>query len=98
MPRLLFTVTDRFLIRGRGVVVFPGIATTDTAPIKIGDPILLKRPDGTTLPWTIGGIEMISGSPKLFEVRREMPILLTGLDKEDVPVGTEIWTRVVDQR
>jgi hypothetical protein len=96
MSRLLFTVSDRFLIRGRGLVVVPGIPATCTDRILVGDPILLKRPDGSALAWTIGGIEMFIENRKPYEPNRDMPILLTGLGKEDVPVGTEIWTRTVD--
>jgi len=97
VSRLLFTVADRFLIRGRGLVVVPGIPTSYADRFPVGDVILLKRPDGSTLEWTIGGIEMSIVNRHPYESSREVPILLTGLGKEDVPVGTEIWTRPVDQ-
>lgn len=91
MAQLLFTVADRFMIQGRGLVLVPGIAMPHPDPIKVGSPIVLKRPDGSSLSWTIGGLEMIE-SRTSFPPRRETPILLTGLGKEDVPVGTDVWS------
>jgi len=87
MPRRLFTVTDTFLIRARGVVLVPGIVPEGDERFRIGDPLLLKRPDGLTIEMAIGGLEMFTCT-----TNPDIPVLLKGLGKEDVPVGTEVWS------
>lgn len=87
MPRRLFTVTDTFLIRARGVVLLPGIVPEGDERFQIGDPLRLKRPDGSTIDTTIGGLEMFTCTTK-----PDIPVLLMGLGKADVPVGTEVWS------
>jgi len=88
MDRRLFIVEDTFLIAGRGLIAVPGIIPEGEERFRVGDPILLRRPDGSTLRWKIGGIEILhTPTPK-----PEIPILLLGLTKEDVPVGTAIWS------
>ncbi len=91
MARRLLTVEDTFLISGRGLVPVPGLIPEDDELFRVGDPILLKRPDGSSFQWNIGGLEILSGVQR----RHDLVILLKGLDKEDVPVGSEIWS--VDQ-
>jgi hypothetical protein len=88
MSRKLFTVEDTFLIQGRGLVLVPGIVPQGDERFRVGDPVLLKRPDGSTLTWKIGGLEIISGARRSGDV----PILLVGLDKKDLPIGTEVWS------
>ena len=87
MARLLFTVTDTFPIRARGVVLLPGIVPDGEERFRIGDPLLLKRPDGSTLETMIGGLEILTPRTTPFT-----PVLLKGLGKNDVPVGTEVWS------
>src|SRR5262245_60296636 len=88
MDRLLFVVEDTFMIRGRGLVTLPGIKPSDDERFKRGDPILLKRPDGKARRWCICGVEMpMTPAPRL-----EIPVLLEGLEKDDVPIGTEVWS------
>ena len=88
MARLLFTVEDTFLIQGRGLVPVPGITPVSDERINVGDNILIRRPDGTEFPWKIGGIEFITPQPKTFDV----VILLKDLTKDDVPIGSEVWS------
>ena len=90
MARRLFVVEDTFMIKGRGLVPIPGIIPEGDECFRVGDPILLKRPDGSCLEWTIGGIERISTSTPRPE--HDVVILLKGLDKDDLPVGSEIWS------
>ena len=85
MARRVFNVADTFTIRGRGVVLLPGLTPINDERFRVGDPLLLKRPDGTELGTWIGRIELFSGTP-------EVPVLLKGLSKEDVPLGTEVWS------
>ncbi len=86
MSHLLFIVEDTFLIRGRGLVLAPGIPHSDQTRIRVGDPLQLKRPNGSTFETAIAGIEFLTPNPM-----RVTPILLTNLCKDDVPVGTEVW-------
>ena len=87
MPRLLFKVDDTFLIRARGLVLVPGIVPVGDERFRIGDSLRLKRPDGSEVETTIGGLEMFTETTK-----PDIPVLLKGLGKEDVPIGTEVWS------
>ncbi len=86
MARRLFTVEDTFLIKGRGLVPLPGIVPQGAERFRVSDPIVLKRPDGSTLAWKIDGLDLISGGT----IRNDVVFLLKGLGKEDVPIGTEV--------
>jgi hypothetical protein len=90
MARRLFIVEDTFSIKGRGLVPVPGILPVGEERFRIGDPILLKRPDGSFLEWKIGGIEMILCSPP--KPRHDVVILLKDLGKDDLPIGSEVWS------
>jgi translation elongation factor EF-Tu-like GTPase len=87
MPRCLFTVEDAFLIKGRGLVVVPGIVPIGEERIQVGDPLLLRRPDGTSISTTIGGLSLPIPNPG-----HEVVVLLQGFSKDEVPVGTEVWS------
>jgi hypothetical protein len=88
MARRLFTVEDTFLIEGRGIVPVPGIEPQGDERFRIGDSIILKRPDGSEIEWQIGGLELLCPRPRPDEV----VVLLRGLGKDDIPIGTEIWS------
>jgi hypothetical protein len=87
MPRRLFTVSDTFFIRGRGLVPVSGIIPVGDERFRAGDPLLLKRPDGSEVRTTIGCLEILDPNPT-----NQVVVLLKGLSKEDVPVGTEVWS------
>lgn len=86
-PVLLFTVTDTFLIRGHDLILAPGISSNHDN-VRVGDPLRLKRPDGSILESAIGSIEMLTPNPM-----RVFPIAVRNLSKDDVPIGTEVWTQ-----
>lgn len=88
MARRLFTVEDTFLIEGRGLVPVPGIVLQGDECFQVGDPIRLKRPDESEIAWRIGGLELLCPPPRPDEV----VVLLKGLNKDDVPIGTEVWS------
>jgi hypothetical protein len=90
MARCLFIVEDTFFIKGRGLLPVPGMVCRGGERLRVGDALLLKRPDGSCLDWKIGGIELISNSPP--RPKNEVVILLRGLSKDDVPIGTEVWS------
>lgn len=87
----LFTVEDRFQIRGRGCVLVPGLSTETGSPVvRVGDAIQLRTPDGRVIDTHIRGVEMINYRRK--PERITAPILLPpNLSAEDVPVGTEVF-------
>ena len=70
--------------------MLPGIPfSRSDLTLKIGDPVILKRPDGSEIETIVRGLEMGSRRPS-----RCIPILLgKELTKEMVPVGTELWTK-----
>jgi hypothetical protein len=88
MARLLLVVEDVFQIDGRGLVPFPGIVPQGKEVFRVGDPILLKRPNGSTLEWQIDGIEFMH-TPVPHD---DFSILLKDLGKEELPIGTEVWS------
>jgi len=91
MARRLLVVEDTFFIKSRGLVPVPGIVPQGDERLRIGDPILIKRADGSLLEWHIGGIEMIGYSFGIVQ-QNDVVILLKNLTKEDIPIGSEIWS------
>src|SRR5947209_336322 len=89
MARRLFIVENCWTIKGRGVVPEPALVPIGDELFRVGDPVLLKRPDGTTLLSRIGALMIFTIPPRIGD---EAPILLPDLRKEDVTVGTEIWS------
>jgi hypothetical protein len=83
----LLTVDDVFDIPGRGLIVFPGpLADSFASPSEIS--VTLKRPDGRIINAT-ASITFYFQSPPPKE--RRLAVILKGLPKSDVPLGTEIW-------
>ena len=72
------------------MVFVPGIVPERDERFRIGDVITFRKPDGSSSAVAIGGIEMISCETCV--ARREVIVLLKELIKEDVPVGTEVWS------
>jgi translation elongation factor EF-Tu-like GTPase len=89
MARRLFVVEDSFLIKGRGLVPVPGIVPRGDERFRVGDHIVIRRPDGSQLEWTIGGIEIFRTPPR---PNSDLGILLEDLNKDDVPIGSEVWS------
>ena len=87
MARHLFTVSYSLAIRNRGVVILPGIIPVGDERFRVGDPLLLKRPDGSEIKTTISGLELFT-----CVTNRDIPVLLNGIGKEEVPIGTEVWS------
>jgi hypothetical protein len=87
MPRRLFIVSDTFLIRGRGLVLVPGVIPDEHEQLRVGDPLVLKRPDGSEIKAAIGGLEMFT-----LPTKPDIPVLLKKLGKADVPIATEVWS------
>ena len=86
----LSKVEDTFVIEGRGLIIIPGIPypSDSIRKIRVGEGIVLIRPDGSELNTTISSIEMIHRKPPVAHA----PFAPSGsLTKEDVPIGTEVW-------
>jgi len=81
----LLTVEDTFLIEGRGVVVLPMI-TDYSGPISFS--VLLRKPDGEER-----SVRAHLDIPRINPSREPYPFIcsLVGVNKRDVPTGTEIW-------
>ncbi|MBA3315376.1 MAG: hypothetical protein H0T47_19070 [Planctomycetaceae bacterium] len=90
MPSLLFVVEEVFDLSGRsGLTLVPGL-TADSPQARVGDPIELRRPNGTSQRTRISAIESLTAN-----VRRIHPIVLPSeIEKQDVPIGTEVWQGV----
>ncbi len=80
MADLIFKIADTFTIKGRGVCASPGERGVGRA--RVGDAIVLRRPDGSTL------------RVRVCEVTHPHRDILLPADitKSDIPPGTEIWT------
>lgn len=90
-PVLLFTVEDAFEITGRGCVLVPGPSAEEgSQPIRIGDRLCLRKPDGHSLDTVIAGVEIIGRRPRPKVVTAPI-VLPKDVTKGDVPIGTEVW-------
>ncbi len=81
------TGEDTFVVSDRGLVLIPSIIPQGEERFRVGDPITLLRPDGSSVEAKIGGLEPLDPSP-----RRDVVIMLKGITKSEVPVGTEVWS------
>lgn len=86
--RLLFTVADVFTIPTRGIVLTPELVPVGQEVFRVGDPLRLRRPDGSEDIVKIGGLEF----GKVLNARCQLLVFLRDRSKADVPVGTEVWS------
>lgn len=80
--RLLFKVEKQFTITGQGLVLASGLGD-NVKFVMTGTKIKLVRPDKSELMTTIKGIT--------FEGSHDI-LISSEFSKEDVPIGTEVWT------
>lgn len=84
----LLVVEDVFTIAGRGVILAPDIELHGPATQQLR--VELRRPDGTTLV-----VDALAHLPTVQPLQVPPPsryvLLLPGLTKADVPVGTDVW-------
>jgi hypothetical protein len=85
--RRLFTITHISIVIGRGLTLIPGLVPVRDEDFSIGDSILLRRPDGSEIKARIDGLELPHPNPNF-----EVLVMLEGFSKEDIPVGTEVWS------
>lgn len=87
--RLILKVEDVFDIAGRGLVLGPKIPDDLGFAVRANDPIQLRTPDGRIVDTVIAGLASgrpIGGGRRFFDV-----VLPCDLQKQEVPVGTEVW-------
>jgi hypothetical protein len=86
----LCSVESTFVLEGVGLVILPGIPypSEKMRNVRVGEPIILVRPDGSEIKTAIRSIESIYRNPPADHA----PIIPSeALKQEDVPVGTEVW-------
>ena len=84
--RLLVVVDDTFEFQDGTLHFLPLVAIPSLEGVRAGDPLELRRPDGTTINATLYGLDWPS------PMRGEMGLSVNKpLTKADIPVGTEIW-------
>ena len=89
MSRLLFKIIDTFWMERIGLVVDVDAKSSDVC-LRAGDLLELRRPDGSRLETKVAAI------PRLRPNYPDRPFSFSlpgGVQKADVPVGTEVWTR-----
>jgi hypothetical protein len=87
MRQKLFTVEDNFYVSGRSGTVIVGNSRPNLPIFKIGENVLLVRPNNTELIAEIGVIEM----PVTVSGVKKAAISIENVTKEDVPIGTEVF-------
>jgi hypothetical protein len=87
--RLLIVVDDTFELQDGTLHFSPLVAIPSLEGVKAGDPLELRRPDGTTIHATLYGLDWPSPMCGKMGLSVNKP-----LTKADIPVGTEIWTVV----
>ena len=95
MDRLVLTVEETFFITGLGgLIVEPGPLRRDwSLPMRLA--VELRKPDGENVQASLS-LRHTHQSPPAREPR--MGCVLEGLNKEDVPIGTQIWVCDADDR
>jgi hypothetical protein len=88
MTEPLFTVQSTFTIRGRGLVL-EGIRRDQYASIKVGDTLVIQRPNGSKARTIVRGVEY-PPSVKWIGERPPDPRYGVVVDIDDVPVGSVV--------
>ena len=84
------TVSDAFFIKSwGGLVVVPGPAVSEfSGPAKFE--VELKRPDGSS---RTAELSVTYAFPVPTPPRPQWTCLLKGVEKSEVPIGTEVWIK-----
>ncbi|NMN88315.1 MULTISPECIES: hypothetical protein [unclassified Novosphingobium] len=86
--RPIIIVEDVFDIPGwGGLIVVPGPAVAD-GMARLEGPVSLRRPDGSTIAAVLKMAEVFQTPPPK---ERRWTCLLLGIDKTEVPIGSEVW-------
>jgi hypothetical protein len=85
MPRRLLVVRQRIWLRGKGLILTPGFIPTSSDSVRPGDRVILRCPDGSTREATVQGTRHTL-------TENEVDLLLGEVTKDEVPIGTEVWS------
>jgi hypothetical protein len=88
MGEFLFKVQETFQLENIGLAVAVDIKFKD-ARLKMGDEIELRPSEGSPLITKIAGIAMFNPSDPERWFSFSLP---KNINKEDVPIGTEVWS------
>ena len=96
MSRHLFTVTEVFTVKGRGICLCPGLSPHDYRTMKPGVEIELRFSDARARRVTIVGLVhppsvIYMGTAASVPERTSFVLLSPELQAGDVPLGTEVW-------
>jgi len=87
MSRLLFKIIDTFWLERIGLVVAVDSKSAEVC-LRAGDLLELRRPDGSRLNTEVATIPQVRPS---YPHRPFSVSLPGGVQKGDVPIGTEVW-------
>ena len=87
----LFTVTDRFPLEKRGLLIMPGIPLEGAPAVRRGDPLTLRTPLGDIIKTSIKDLEWIRQEERSAEFSSLFILLPKGIHKFDIPIGTEVF-------
>lgn len=96
LPELpfLFTVTDRFPLDKRGLLMMPGLPYGNIPAVRRGDPLTLRTPLGDIIETSIKELEWIRYIPPEGRSDQNSSLLILlpkGIHKFDIPIGTEVF-------
>ena len=84
-------IEDTFQITGRGLIVVPGPLRSEM-PGATELAVELRRPDGTRVPARASLTHTFSSPPPPAHIAKQWTCTLLGVEKHDVPIGTEVWS------
>lgn len=90
--KCLTTIEDVFQVTSRGLVVVPGPLRSEVdggADI----PVELRLPDGAVLYARASLQHFLQSPPPPPHIAMQWGCILSGVTKEQVPLGTEVWSR-----
>lgn len=87
----LFTVESAFTIRGRGIVLLPGLSVEQYASVKVGDPLLIVCPGGSVIRTEVKGVEY-PPSIKWIGERPANPRYGVLVSLNEVPAGSVVMS------
>jgi hypothetical protein len=88
MGHYLFKVIDTFWLGSGGLVLAADVKSADVS-LSVGEPLELRRPDVSRLETEVAAIPILCPSDPDRSFSFSLP---GGLQKGDVPVGTEVWS------
>lgn len=89
MKRMLLKVEDAFHVSGQGLILAPGLSVEEH-PVSNNIPVLITRPDGSEINSTI---DVFYPFPVPTPKEPKNFCRFKDLDKNEVPIGSEIWLR-----